>query len=159
MTSTRHHRLSHCSFRSSFGSLAMLAAMRRASSCDGSHIAQEAGQVKVAPDPGKGQLTGATGRGLGTLHSPATPGTIFFHIYIGCNTTAGVQHGEAAGRLLNGPPARFHCRRPHVQNGKSLLTTQVITPRFELVPSVRMLTSVPRQVALSVPVEFPDRRT
>jgi len=64
----------------------MLAAMRRASSCDGSHIAQEAGQVKVAPDPGKGQLTGATGRGLGTLHSPAAPRIIFFHIDIAGNT-------------------------------------------------------------------------
>src|SRR6516225_8606440 len=106
MTSTRHHRLSHCSFRSSSGSLAMLAAIRHASSCDGSHIAKEAGQVKVAPDPGKGQLTGATGRGLGTLHSPATPGTIFFHIDIGCNTTAGVDHGEADVSLLDRPWSR-----------------------------------------------------
>ena len=83
----------------------MLAAMRRASSCDGSHIAQEAGQVKVPPDPEKGQLTGATGRGLGTLHSPAAPGTIFFHIDIACNTGREAPIlATATARLSTGRP-------------------------------------------------------
>ena len=55
----------------------------------------------VAPDPGKGQLTGATGRGMDSA-KPIQPSPVaIFRTDIGCNATAGPATAARHGHQQN----------------------------------------------------------